>query len=104
MTKKKRQVKVGMEDSYVVQTIRNEPAVQEWPKPALPFSENGLLIGTRHFGPRFFARSLCLCLCLCLSRSVSLALSLSLYLYLSPTSSHTQQTPINSSFPSPPGR
>ena len=52
MTKKKRQVKVGMEDSYVVQTIRNEPAVHEWPKPPLPFSENGLLIGTRHFGPR----------------------------------------------------
>ena len=52
MTKKKRQVKVNMEESYVVQTIRNEPAVQEWPKPALPFSENGLLVGTRHFGPR----------------------------------------------------
>ena len=45
--KKKSYTKVGME-SYVVH--RNEPVVQDWPRQPLPFSKDGILIGTRHFG------------------------------------------------------
>ena len=47
MPKKKTYAKVVM-DCYVVS--KNEPVVQDRPRPALPYSEDGLLIGTRHFG------------------------------------------------------
>lgn len=45
----KRRARIPMQnESYVV---RNEPAVEDWPRPErAPWSSGGLLIGTRHFG------------------------------------------------------